>query len=483
MKRLVALLATVLVATPALAEKGDWNFHIDLGGGVGPNKIAGGWLKLDTTLFGLGPVSPQIETFAIASHDPTFLANGKAFGAGVGLRLRILNDEAGYLFMSGDGPSGNMLGNLWVDAHLTFTHGDIGLGFDAAIGYSFSWIEGLQFGPYGKFTWSGPYKLITAGVEFSVGLPYRTPADYDPDRDGIKGDKDLCPNVAEDLDGFEDDDGCPEGDNDKDGIADDADKCPNEPEDKDGFEDGDGCPEFDNDKDGVRDEADKCPMEPEDKDGFQDSDGCPDPDNDKDGITDAQDKCPNKAEDKDGFEDEDGCPDWDNDKDGIADTKDKCPLEPETFNGVDDEDGCPEKATKVYVTREKIVITEKIFFAFNKANILPKSDALLDNVAQVLNKFPQVKKIRIEGHTDDIGSAAKNLKLSEARAKSVYDAMIKRSVAPERLESAGFGLARPLVPNTDEASRELNRRVEFMVVDMVPIVEEIVQPVPEAPIE
>ena len=88
MKRFAVLLTAVLVATPALAEKGDWNFHIELGGGVGPNKIAGGWLKLDTTLFHLGPVAPQIEAFAIASHDPSFLANGQAYGAGIGLRLQ-----------------------------------------------------------------------------------------------------------------------------------------------------------------------------------------------------------------------------------------------------------------------------------------------------------------------------------------------------------------------------------------------------------
>ncbi len=473
MTRIALLLAACLAATPALAEKGDFNFHIELGGGLGPNKVAGGWLKLDTTLFGLGPVSPQIEAYAIGSQAPWFLDEGRAFGAGIGLRLRLFNDERGYLFMPGEGAGGNIWGNLWVDAHLTFTAGNIGLGFDASAGYSFSWIDGLQIGPYGKFTWAGPHKLITAGAAFSIGVPYRVPEDYDPDSDGIKGASDQCPNVPEDLDGFADEDGCPEGDNDHDGIADAADKCPNEPEDLDGYEDSDGCPEFDNDKDGIRDGADKCPQVPEDKDGFQDEDGCPEPDNDKDGLTDAVDKCPNKPEDLDGFEDQDGCPDWDNDRDGIGDLKDKCPLEPETFNGTDDEDGCPEKATKVYVTRERIVITEKIFFAFNKANILPKSDALLDNVAMVLNKFPQVRKIRIEGHTDDVGGDSKNQVLSEKRAKSVYEAMVKRNVDKNRLQSQGFGKTRPLAPGKDEVARELNRRVEFIVVEMDPIVEEV----------
>jgi len=98
-------------------------------------------------------------------------------------------------------------------------------------------------------------------------------------------------------------------DPDKDGIIGAADKCPNEPEDKDGFEDDDGCPDTDNDKDGVPDATDKCPIEPEDKDGFKDDDGCPDPDNDEDGVLDANDKCPTEQETKNGYKDDDGCPD------------------------------------------------------------------------------------------------------------------------------------------------------------------------------
>jgi outer membrane protein OmpA-like peptidoglycan-associated protein len=476
MKRIAVVLATLLVGTPALAEKGDWNFHIDLGGGS--DKSVGGWIKLDTTLFGLGMISPQIEAFAIASQDPSFLAEGAAFGGGIGLRLRLFNDEEGYFFTPGDAPKGNLLGNLWIDAHLTFAHGGIGLGFDSAIGYSFSWINGLQLGPYGKFTWSGPHKLFTAGVEFSIAAPYRSPAGYDPDGDGVKGVKDRCPNVAEDFDGFEDDDGCAEDDNDHDGIADAADKCPDQPENLDGVEDDDGCPELDTDKDkdGISGKADKCPNEPEDKDSFEDADGCPDRDNDNDGIVDATDRCPNKAEDKDRFEDDDGCPERDNDHDRISDLKDKCPLEPETVNGIDDEDGCPEKDTRAYVTREKIVVSEKLFFTPNKATLLPKSNALLDDVAALLNKLPQIRKVRLEGHADDAGDAAKNQTLSEQRAKSVFDALVKRKVDKARLETAGFGKTKSLAPGVDEASRELNRRVDFIVVTMDPVVEEAADP-------
>src|SRR6185312_2461070 len=98
----------------------------------------------------------------------------------------------------------------------------------------------------------------------------------DPDHDGIVGAQDKCPKEAEDKDGFQDDDGCPDPDNAGDGIADAADKCPNEAEDKDDFQDDDGCPDPDNDNDGIPDAADKCPDQAETKNGFQDDDGCPD---------------------------------------------------------------------------------------------------------------------------------------------------------------------------------------------------------------
>jgi OOP family OmpA-OmpF porin len=65
-------------------------------------------------------------------------------------------------------------------------------------------------------------------------------------------------------------------DRDRDGIADAGDKCPDQAEDKDGFQDGDGCPDLDNDGDGVADAADKCPDQAETPNGIDDADGCPD---------------------------------------------------------------------------------------------------------------------------------------------------------------------------------------------------------------
>jgi hypothetical protein len=98
----------------------------------------------------------------------------------------------------------------------------------------------------------------------------------DSDRDGIPDFRDDCPRFAEDVDGFRDEDGCPDPDNDSDGILDGMDGRPLLMEDYDGFEDEDGVPDLDNDSDGIVDERDMCPDEPEDLDGFEDEDGCPD---------------------------------------------------------------------------------------------------------------------------------------------------------------------------------------------------------------
>ena len=338
-----------------------------------------------------------------------------------------------------------------------------------------------------------PLIRVFAGITFA-------PDRRDRDHDGIPDVDDKCPDVPEDKDGFADEDGCPDPDNDGDGIPDKSDKCPNEAEDFDGFQDEDGCPEPDNDEDGVpdikdacpndredglppkpndgcpRDKTDedgdgipdyrdKCPSQPEDKDGWQDEDGCPDPDNDADGYPDKTDKCPNEAEDFDGFQDEDGCPELDNDGDGIPDDKDKCPNEPENINGFEDEDGCPDKGpvSKVKIVGDELIIMDKVFFDTNKATIQPRSFNLLDQVAATLKAHAELTRVSVEGHTDSKGPAAKNRKLSQARAESVVNYLVKHSVAATRLEAKGWGPDRPVEDNRTAKGREANRRVEFHI--------------------
>jgi len=175
------------------------------------------------------------------------------------------------------------------------------------------------------------------------GMQFALEPDPDTDNDGLTDSNDGCPGDAEDMDGWEDEDGCPELDNDGDDIPDADDPCPDEAEDLDDYEDEDGCPEPDNDGDGIDDGYDSCPNTPEDMDGDRDTDGCPDADADQDGLEDTEDQCPNEPEDFDGFADEDGCPEEDFDEDTVPDTEDECPEEPEDLDGYEDSDGCPEE--------------------------------------------------------------------------------------------------------------------------------------------
>ncbi len=128
-----------------------------------------------------------------------------------------------------------------------------------------------------------PQGFMDENHRFSVTLDFGEHRDLytgggikDRDRDGIPDSEDQCPDQAEDFDGYQDTDGCPDFDNDGDGILDVNDQCPNQPEDFDGYEDQDGCPDLDNDGDGILDKDDKCPNEAETFNGYEDSDGCPD---------------------------------------------------------------------------------------------------------------------------------------------------------------------------------------------------------------
>jgi len=263
-----------------------------------------------------------------------------------------------------------------------------------------------------------------------------------------------------------------DNDPDKDGIVGDADRCPNEPEDKDGFQDDDGCPDLDNDGDGIPDSADKCPNEPEDKDGFQDEDGCPDPDNDNDGIPDGVDKCPLEPEDKDGFQDEDGCPDPDNDGDGVPDAADKCPLEPETKNGYQDEDGCPDELPQKL--KQFTGVIQGINFRTGDAALQTTSNATLDKAVAVLKEFGDLK-LEIQGHTDDQplkagGKYADNQALSQGRADSVKAYFVSKGIDEARMTAKGYGDTVPVESPKDlkgdklNTARTKNRRVEFKLV-------------------
>ena len=279
----------------------------------------------------------------------------------------------------------------------------------------------------------------------------------DKDGDTVLDKDDQCPS----LPGPVSNKGCPieaPKDRDGDGILDPSDKCIDQPEDFDAFQDEDGCPEPDNDNDGILDSADKCPNEA----GPMQNMGCPILDKDGDGLNDDKDKCPNEPEDKDGFQDEDGCPDLDNDSDGVPDDRDDCPMDP----GPVDNKGCPRKYSLVAVTKDRIEIKKQIKFATGSAKIVgAESEKILDEVALALKDNAQIKKVRVEGHTDSVGDDSKNLKLSQNRANSVMSALLKRGIDPARMEAVGFGETKPIASNSTSAGKAENRRTEFNIAD------------------
>ena len=267
----------------------------------------------------------------------------------------------------------------------------------------------------------------------------------DTDGDGVPDIDDLCPDVP----GTPENHGCPaQTDKDGDGVPDTIDRCPDVP----GPKENNGCPWPDTDGDGVLDKDDKCPNEP----GPKENQGCPDKDTDGDGLVDRLDQCPTVA----GPAENAGCPWADRDGDGVPDKDDKCPDEP----GPKDNQGCPRKQKLIIVRKDRIELKQQVHFATNKARILHDSDELLREVAGALKDAPLVK-IRVEGHTDNVGKLEENMKLSQARADAVRAWLVHEGVDPEQLSAEGYGPTRPIASNATKAGKAANRRVEFRMVE------------------
>lgn len=292
-----------------------------------------------------------------------------------------------------------------------------------------------------------------AGLQIGWNMSLRN---VDGDRDLVSNDYDKCLKQMEDLDNFEDHDGCPDTDNDKDGIIDSLDKCPDVTEDFDKFEDNDGCPDLDNDGDHIVDSLDRCRDIAEDIDGFQDDDGCIDTDNDYDGITDSLDKCITEAEDKDGYQDNDGCPDIDNDQDGIADNLDRCP----DSTGLKEDNGCPKAREKAKEIKMGRVILAGVAFEQKSSKIVESAFRILDQVYLSLADYPFVK-VEIWSHTDSSGSVSQNFSLTQRRADAVRDYLISKGIDASRLKTVGKGSSEPIADNSAIPGRQLNNRIEL----------------------
>ena len=282
------------------------------------------------------------------------------------------------------------------------------------------------------------------GLIDTLGCP------LDTDSDGVYDYLDLCPNTVPEARGFVDEHGCTL-DTDGDGVPDYMDDCPNTPVEARGFINERGC-ELDTDSDGVYDYLDECPNTPVEARGFVDEKGC-ELDSDGDSVPDWKDKCPNTPVEARGFIDEFGC-ELDTDGDGVPDYKDECP----TVAGLDYNRGCPEVKKEIRNLLKKAM--QGIQFETGKAIIKPVSFPLLNQIAQQFIENTNFI-IEVQGHTDNVGKEDYNLKLSDARANSVMEYLVKQGVPQERISAKGYGMTRPIEDNKTKAGRAKNRRVEF----------------------
>jgi outer membrane protein OmpA-like peptidoglycan-associated protein len=257
----------------------------------------------------------------------------------------------------------------------------------------------------------------------------------DTDGDGIYDKDDACPEVA----GLEAFNGCPDADGD--GIEDSKDSCPNAA----GSKEMNGCPDADGD--GIADKDDACPSEA----GLAALAGCPDADGD--GIADKDDACPNEA----GPAENKGCPWPDRDGDGVLDKDDVCP----DVAGTVASEGCPEVTEAVRKTL--LDYAKTILFDTGKATIKTESAEVLANITAILKEYTYAK-FSIDGHTDSVGSAKLNQKLSEDRAYSVMNYLIENGIASNRLQAAGYGEEKPIASNNSRSGRATNRRVEINLI-------------------
>ena len=168
-------------------------------------------------------------------------------------------------------------------------------------------------------------------------------------------------------------------------------------------------------------------------------------------MPDVKDKCP--STDAGAKVDSVGClPDFD--RDGVPDFKDKCPN---TLQGVSiDSVGCPLNK------RENLDELKKgIQFKLNSAKLLKSSYGTLDDVARLMEKFPEAN-LEVQGHTDYKGTDEYNQQLSQKRAETVVGYLISKGIDRSLLRAVGYGRSMPIADNKKRHGREKNRRVEMV---------------------
>ncbi len=234
----------------------------------------------------------------------------------------------------------------------------------------------------------------------------------------------------------------------------------------------------DTDCDRVPDRDDLCPTVPQGDRPDPQRLGCPIPDSDNDGVLDPEDQCPRVSAGDYPDEARRGCPDPDLDHDGVANAQDQCVNIPAGPTPDNDRPGCPNPRPLAFIERDQIRITRQVHFDTNRWSIETSDPVLsrenhevLDDVVSILRFHSAIQRLEVQGHTDDRcvacpgGPRRYNFTLSENRAQAIQQYLVEHGVDPARLTARGYGQSRPVQPNTTEAGRQANRRVQFQILE------------------
>jgi OOP family OmpA-OmpF porin len=425
----------------------------DTGVGVAPHALIAGQAGLVVYAAQVGATIRKSVSFASTYVGSDLFAGASAGVRLVGDRLLIGPELYGRSVLSG---------GVFLDRRATPLEAMLGAHF--AVTRDWRLGAGLAAGLTGGV--GNPTTRGLVSLEWAPGLAM-TPSDGD--HDGVLDVADACPSTPGVASPEPARNGCPPPapDSDRDGIADSSDACPQQagPQSTDRAKNGCPLPPADGDHDGIADASDACPTEPgvTSKDAARNGCPLPPPDRDSDGVADASDACPEEAGIPDPDPTRNGCPDRDRDHDGIANTDDACPNDAGAASPDPKRNGCP----KAILTGDQIKILDQVRFKSASVRIQPGKDSVevLMAVRQILIDHPNVAKVRVEGHTDGVGDAARNRTLSAGRAQAVVKWLVDHGVERDRLTAEGFGPDRPIAPNNTPAGRRENRRVEFHLAD------------------
>jgi len=300
----------------------------------------------------------------------------------------------------------------------------------------------------------------------------------DRDGDGVVDEEDQCPDETSSPRPDASRPGCALArvDSDDDGVFDDVDLCPTEPIGRVRDPGRPGCSLADRDDDGVADALDQCVDQPRGEHEASDRPGCPDADTDNDGVFDSEDQCPQSAIGAAVDPERAGCPAPDRDHDTVPDHLDRCADQPGIPQANEAQNGCP--TALLSFDGRQLRTSEPLRFRPNAAELLPASQPTLDAVAAAINALPaSIRVIDVQSHEADDSRRDAALNLSQRRADAVRAYLVAHGVAPTRLNSHGFGGARPVVETRTlrgaalQRARAQNLRTEFVVIDPAPSTE------------